>query len=224
MSFSIILLGPPGAGKGTQAGSISREFGLVHLSTGDMLRAAVAEGSSLGVRAKSFMESGGLVPDDLIIDLLLERLSKPDCKKGYMLDGFPRTLPQAEALDTKLKSQNQRINLVLYFNSEPEKIIVRISGRRTCSGCGAVYHATNNPPKVHNVCDHCGGGLLQRKDDEPQTVKKRLDTYFEQTSPLIDFYTEQGLVYEISADRKIADIEVEVLALLHERVLDCDKA
>jgi adenylate kinase len=203
MTLAVVLLGPPGAGKGTQAKHLETNYGLLHLSTGDMLRAAAASGSELGLRAKGFMDRGDLVPDELIIDMLIERLGADDCAKGFMLDGFPRTLPQAHALDAKLKAEGKAIGLVLFFNSDPEAIVARISGRRCCPACGAVFHVVNNPPKVEGVCDFCGAAVILRKDDSPETMRRRLDTYFAATAPLIGYYQAKGVVREISADLPI---------------------
>ena len=216
MAFAMILLGPPGAGKGTQATYISSEFGLTHISTGDMLRGAVSEGTELGKKAKGYMDSGALVPDELIIDMLLERLAKPDCEKGYMLDGFPRTIVQAQALDKKFAQQGESIDLVLFFDSDPEIIVVRMSGRRSCPDCGAVYHVDNNPPKLKDICDACGGQLVTREDDKPETVRKRLDNYFKLTEPLVSHYRKQGLVRDIEADKPIPEIKEEVGQLMEE--------
>ncbi|MDZ7814946.1 MAG: nucleoside monophosphate kinase [Planctomycetota bacterium] len=162
------------------------------------------------------MDSGALVPDELIIDMLLERLSKPDCEKGYMLDGFPRTIVQAQALDKKFAEQDESIDLVLFFDSDPEIIVVRMSGRRTCPDCGAVYHVDNNPPKLKGICDECGGQLITREDDKPQTVRKRLDNYFELTEPLVSHYRKQGLVHDIEADKPIPEIKEEVGQLMRK--------
>ncbi|MFA4987790.1 MAG: adenylate kinase [Candidatus Brocadiia bacterium] len=218
MAFSVVLLGPPGSGKGTQAKTLESDYAMLHLSTGDMLRSAVAAGSDLGLKAKKFMNDGALVPDDLIIAMLLERLKAPDCSRGFMLDGFPRTIPQAEALDAALKQSAGRIDFVLYFNSEPEKIIARMSGRRTCQKCGAVYHVKNNPPKVEGICGFCGDKLIQRPDDNEMTLRKRLTAYFAQTAPLIDYYRTRGVLHEIEADRPIPEITAD-LAKVFSKVL-----
>ncbi len=214
MVKAIVLLGPPGSGKGTSAQHIVTKYGHIHISTGDMLRASVAEGAELGKKAKAFMDKGELVPDDLIIAMLLERIARPDCKNGYMLDGFPRTLPQAEALDASLKARNSKIDLALFFNSDPEVIIDRMSGRRSCPQCGTVYHVKNNPPKSSGICDKDGSALIMRPDDKEEVVRKRLDIYFELTAPLIQFYRSQGILKEIAADRPIAEVYSSIDKLL----------
>ncbi len=198
--MKLILLGAPGAGKGTQAKWISEEYGIPHISTGDILRKNVAEGTELGKEAKKYMDEGKLVPDELIIDMVRDRLSQDDCKNGFILDGFPRTIKQAEALE-KITDVDAVLNIYVPF----EKLIERITGRRTCPKCGAVYHIKYNPPKKDNICDVCGTPLIQRDDDKEETVRKRLKTYEEQTAPLIDYYEKKGKLITVEGQEKVED-------------------
>jgi len=214
VSTAVVLLGPPGAGKGTQAKHIERRFGLVHISTGDMLRAAVAEGSELGRRAEGYMKRGELVPDELIIEMILERIARPDCGKGYMLDGFPRTLAQAEALDASLAERGGRIDLAILFTCDPEAIVERMSGRRVCPTCGAVFHLAHNPPAKPGVCDRDGTPLVLRPDDRPEVVRKRLEVYEENTAPVAEFYRKRGVLAEVDASRPIPEVTAAVDRLL----------
>ena len=186
--MNLIFLGPPGVGKGTIAKEVVKEKKIPQISTGDLLRAAVKEGSELGKEAKEYMDTGKLVPDELVIGLLKDRILKEDCKNGFILDGFPRTIAQAEALE----NSDVVIDKVLNFKASEETIISRISGRRTCKKCSAIYHIKNIPPKAEGICDKCGAELFQRDDDKPESVKKRLDVYKQQTAPLIDFYREKA--------------------------------
>jgi adenylate kinase len=195
--LNIILLGPPGAGKGTQAKKIIAEFGIPHISTGDMFREAMKEGTPLGQLAATFINKGDLVPDEVTIGLVRERLSRPDCQKGYLLDGFPRTLPQAEALDTLAKEIGRPINAVIDFAASRPELIRRITGRRVCSKCGTPYHVDTMKPKVDGVCDVCGGPLIQRKDDNLEALRVRLDHYEVSTKPLIAFYENKGLLRRV---------------------------
>lgn len=195
----IILLGQPGAGKGTQAVLLSEKLGLVHISTGDILREAVKAKTELGSQAKSFMDKGELVPDDIIIKVILERLSKPDIKKGIILDGFPRTVNQAQALDEALKGKSE-IDLVINLNASEQVIVERLTNRRICRKCGAIFNLKNKPPKRQGICDICGGDLYQRDDDKEETVKNRLKVYNKQTSSLIKYYEDQGKLEEVSGD------------------------
>jgi adenylate kinase len=191
--MDIILLGPPGSGKGTQAKMIADKYKVKHISTGDILRENVRNGTPLGVEAKKFMDAGKLVPDSLLIDIIKDRLAKPDVKAGWMLDGYPRTTPQAEALDKILPALGQKIDVVLNIDVPDQELIKRVTGRRMCK-CGTTYHVTFNPPKVPGKCDACGADLYQRQDDTEETVKQRLQAYHAQTQPLIDFYTKRGIV------------------------------
>lgn len=207
--MNLIFLGPPGVGKGTIAKDVVKAKNIPQISTGDLLRAAVKEGSELGKKAKEFMDSGKLVPDELVINLLKERIKKDDCKHGFILDGFPRTIPQAEALEG-----NVEINKVINFKATDETVISRISGRRTCKKCSAIYHIKNIPPKVEGVCDKCGGELYQREDDKEETVKKRLETYKQQTAPLIDFYRKKGILADVETEKPIPEIVKDTMAAI----------
>ena len=194
MKKNIILMGPPGAGKGTLAKQLKTAFDLVHISTGDMFRDAIKEGTELGKLAKSFIDQGHLVPDDVTIGIVRERLSKEDCAHGFLLDGFPRTLPQAEALDSMSKEINRPIEVVVNLDCDEEELVRRISGRRVCKNCGAPYHVVTMKPKVEGVCDICGGPLYQRADDNEEALRVRLGHYVAQTKPLLDFYQAKGLL------------------------------
>ena len=202
----IILLGPPGAGKGTQAKLLIERLGIPQISTGDMLRAAVKAGAPLGAEAKAYMDRGGLVPDAVIIGLVRERLQVPDCSRGYILDGFPRTEAQAEALETTLKDLHLTLDRVLCLEVPSEYLVSRIAGRRTCRNCGAMYHLRFSPSKGEGLCDSCGGETYQRDDDREETVRQRLLVYEEQTAPLIRFYDGRGLLRRISGTGEIAEI------------------
>jgi len=202
----IILLGPPGAGKGTQAKLLIERLGIPQISTGDMLRAAVKAGTPLGAEAKAYMDRGGLVPDAVIIGLVRERLQVPDCSRGYILDGFPRTAAQAEALETTLKDLHLSLDHALCLEVPSEDLVSRIAGRRTCRNCGAMYHLRFSPSKREGVCDACGGETYQRDDDREETVRQRLLVYEEQTAPLIRFYDGRGLLRRISGTGEIAEI------------------
>ena len=191
--MDIILIGPPGSGKGTQAKMIVDRYHVKHVSTGDILRENVRNGTALGVEAKKFMDAGKLVPDALLIDIIKDRLAKDDVKGGWMLDGFPRTMPQAEALDKILPTLGQKIDVVLNIDVPDEELVKRVTGRRMCK-CGTTYHVQFNPPKVEGKCDACGGDLYQRADDTEETVKQRLNAYHAQTQPLIDYYNKKGIV------------------------------
>lgn len=208
--MNIVLLGAPGAGKGTQAAKLIEEFGTAHISTGDMLRAAVKAGTPLGKKAKSYMDAGDLVPDDVIIGLVLERLQEPDTANGFILDGFPRTIPQAEALE----QMGVRIDVVLSLEVSDETIVERLSGRRLCAACGNPYHVKYNPPKDGSRCDKCGGELIVRKDDDPAVVKSRLDTYHEETEPLKAYYESKGILKKIVGQEEVADTTKLTLAAL----------
>lgn len=193
----IILLGPQGSGKGTQADILTKTYGIPHVSTGDILRAAMKAGTPLGAQAKAYVDRGELVPDEVVIGIVRERLSQPDAKKGFLLDGFPRTVPQADALAEALKAQGMALDAVLLLEVPRPVLMDRMTGRRVCKGCGATYHVTFSPPKRAGVCDACGGELYQRTDDNPESIKTRLEAYDRQTTPLIDYYRERGLLAEI---------------------------
>ena len=202
----VAFLGPPGAGKGTQARDLAQEWGALHLATGDMLREAVAAGSTLGREAKSYMDKGALVPDDVIIRMMAERLGAADASRGFILDGFPRTIAQAEALARLLKDLGQTVDTVVYFDvSEPE-LLRRLTGRRVCRTCGHSYHVTSNPPKRAGVCDACGGELYQRDDDGEATVRNRLEVYRRQTAPLLDYYRQRNLLVTVSGEGPVVTI------------------
>ncbi len=215
----LVLLGPPGAGKGTQAQVLSKDLNIPHVSTGDMLREALKAATPLGLKAKEYMEKGALVPDEVVIALVSERLSKADAKKGFILDGFPRTPEQAENLDASLKKLKMPLDLVLYFKTSLAVIIRRLSGRRVCSQCGKNFHLTNFKPKVDGVCDACGGKLFQRPDDKEETIENRLKVYERQTEPLIDYYKKKGTLYETSGDLEVQPLNVILLDLFQKRGL-----
>ena len=210
----IILLGAPGAGKGTQAAIVARELRLVHIATGDLFRQALEQGTELGIKAKSYMERGVLVPDDVTIGMVLERLSAPDYEEGAILDGFPRNLEQAEALDKALQEQAKAIDKVIYIKVSEEELIKRLSGRWICRNCQMPYHAVNSPPRVWGKCDKCGGELYQRHDDTVETVKQRLKVYFAQTAPLIDYYAKVGKLLEIDGEGGVDKVGSRIIAAL----------
>ena len=210
----IIFLGAPGAGKGTQAANLARERGLVHIASGDLFRQALEQGTELGIKAKSYMEKGVLVPDQITIGMVLERISAPDCERGAILDGFPRNLEQAEALDKALAHQGKAIDKVIYIEVSEEELLKRLSGRWICRQCQAPYHATDSPPKVWGRCDKCGGELYQRPDDTEESVKKRLEVYFAETAPLIDYYAQVGKLLEIDGEGSVAEVGRRIMAAL----------
>ena len=212
----IVFLGAPGAGKGTQAIMMAQELDLAHLATGDLFRQAQAEGTELGLQAKSYMEKGMLVPDEITIKMVLERLSAPDYGNGVILDGFPRNLDQAKALDKAFLEQGKTINKVVYIKVDEGELIDRLSGRWICRHCQTPYHATVNPPKVEGKCDRCGGELYQRPDDTAETVKERLKVYFSQTAPLIDYYIQDGKLWEVDGKGELADISKRIVAAIKE--------
>ena len=212
--MNIILLGAPGAGKGTQGELISAKLSIPTISTGNMLREAVANGTELGKKVKSIMESGALVPDELILDLVEDRVAQPDCKNGFILDGVPRTLPQAEALDAR----GVRIDHVVSLEIDDEVITERMSGRRVCKGCGASYHIVNNPPKTEGICDHCGEVVAIRKDDEPETVRHRLEVYHASTEVLKSYYAAQGKVRTVEGNQPIEDAQRDILMAIGAQV------
>lgn len=195
--MKIVMLGAPGAGKGTQAKRIAAKFSVPHISTGDIFRANIKNNTPLGEKAKSYMDKGELVPDELVIELIMDRFAQDDCVNGYVLDGFPRTIPQAEELDKALNGVNDKLDYAIDVDVPDDNIISRMSGRRACLNCGATYHIVHNPPKVENVCDTCNGELILRDDDKAETVKNRLDVYHTQTEPLLKYYTEKGILYTV---------------------------
>ena len=204
--MKIIMLGAPGAGKGTQAVRIAEKNNIPHVSTGDIFRSNIKQGTELGKKAKKYMDEGQLVPDSLTIDLLLDRVSKDDCSKGYILDGFPRTIPQAEALDQALEKMGTKIDCAVNVDVPDQDIVNRMSGRRSCPNCGAVFHIVQLPPKNEGICDNCGTKLVQRDDDKPETVEKRLKVYHEQTQPLIDFYEKKGILKTVDGTMPPDDV------------------
>lgn len=210
------MLGAPGAGKGTQAKMIADKYGVPHVSTGDIFRANIKEGTELGKEAKTYMDKGLLVPDELTVKILLDRVAKDDCKNGYVLDGFPRTIPQAEVLDKALAELGDAIDYAIDVDVPDENIVNRMSGRRACLACGATYHIEHIPPKQEGICDRCGKELVLRDDDKPETVKKRLGVYHEQTQPLIDFYTEKGILKTVDGTVDMKDVFAAITAILGE--------
>jgi len=212
----LILLGPPGAGKGTQAALLSEALGVPHISTGDIFRRNIKEQTELGKKVSGILESGGLVPDDLTCEIVRDRLNRDDCRGGFIMDGFPRTLPQAEMFERMLDENNQRIDAVINITADDAVIVKRMSGRRMCS-CGKVYHVVSHPPKKEGICDSCGSPLYIRDDDREETVRSRLKTYHEQTSPLIDFYSRRGLIIEVNGDKPIEDTFEDIMAALGRR-------
>lgn len=206
MAVNLILMGLPGAGKGTQAEKINQEYNIPHISTGDMFRQAIKEGTELGTKAKEYMDQGALVPDEVTIGIVKERLSKDDTKQGFMLDGFPRTIAQAESLETILSELGQDIDYVVNVDVPEEKLVERLTGRRVCPTCGTTYHVVYNPPKEEGICDRDGSKLIQRDDDKPETVKKRLAVNIEQTQPLLDFYKDKGRLVTVNGDQSIDDV------------------
>ena len=209
----LVFIGPPGAGKGTQAKLLSQRMGFLHLSTGDILREAVKKQTPLGIKAKEYMDRGELVPDSLIIALIEENLPE---EGGVILDGFPRTLAQAEALDNMLNAKGKELSKVLVFETPDEVLIDRLSGRRVCSNCGAVYHIKYNPPKKEGVCDLCGGNLVQREDDKESVVRNRLEVYKRQTQPLIDFYKKKSIIYKLDAMKGVEDLFSEIEGIMKD--------
>ncbi len=212
--MKIIMLGAPGAGKGTQAKKIAEVCKIPHISTGDIFRANIKNGTELGAKAKTYMDKGLLVPDELVCDLVVDRIQQDDCKNGFILDGFPRTIPQAEALKAALTAIEEKMEYAIDIDVPDENIINRMAGRRACVGCGATYHVEFNPTKVEGVCDVCGDKLILRDDDKPETVKRRLDVYHEQTQPLIDFYKKEGILVTVDGTQSMDKVFEDILKVL----------
>ena len=214
--MKIIMLGAPGAGKGTQAKMLAAKYDIPHISTGDIFRANIKNGTELGAKAKEYMDKGLLVPDELVVDLIMDRFQADDCKNGYILDGFPRTIPQAEALDKALAAVGESIDYAINVEVPDENIVNRMSGRRACVGCGATYHIKYSPTKVEGKCDTCNGDLIIRDDDKPETVLNRLNVYHEQTQPLIDYYSAKGVMKEVDGTVDMNDVFDAIVAILGE--------
>lgn len=212
--MKIIMLGAPGAGKGTQAKKIAEKCGIPHISTGDIFRANIKNGTELGKKAKTYMDQGLLVPDELVCDLVVDRIQQEDCKSGYILDGFPRTIPQAESLDQALQTIGEKMDYAIDVEVPDENIVKRMGGRRACVGCGATYHLVYAPTKTEGICDTCGGELILRDDDKPETVQKRLGVYHEQTQPLIDYYKKQGILREVDGSAAMEEVFQGILTIL----------
>ena len=212
--MKIIMLGAPGAGKGTQAKKIAAKYDIPHISTGDIFRANIKNGTELGNKAKTYMDQGLLVPDELVVDLVVDRVQQDDCKNGYVLDGFPRTIPQAEALDKALAALGDKVDYAIDVNVADENIVNRMGGRRACVGCGATYHLVYAPTKTEGICDVCGKELILRDDDKPETVQKRLNVYHEQTQPLIDYYTNAGILKTVDGTVDINDVFAAIVEIL----------
>ena len=212
--MKIIMLGAPGAGKGTQAKKIADKYQIPHISTGDIFRANIKEGTELGKKAKSYMDQGQLVPDELTLELIMDRFQNPDCKNGYVLDGFPRTIPQAEALTEALAKKCETIDYAINVEVPDENIINRMGGRRACLACGSTYHIVYAPTRVEGICDRCGEKLVLRDDDKPETVKNRLNVYHNQTQPLIEYYTRQGKLAEVDGTQSMEDVFNAIVKIL----------
>ena len=212
--MKIIMLGAPGAGKGTQAKQIADKYSIPHISTGDIFRANIKNGTELGKKAKQYMDQGALVPDELTCDLVMDRIQQDDCKNGFVLDGFPRTIPQAEALDAALGKINEKMDYAIDVDVPDENIVNRMSGRRACLNCGATYHLISIPPKVEGICDRCGSEIVLREDDKPETVQKRLKVYHEQTQPLIDYYKNQGILKSVDGTQPMDELFKAIVTIL----------
>ena len=212
--MKIIMLGAPGSGKGTQAKKIAEKYQIPHISTGDIFRANIKNGTELGKKAKTYMDQGLLVPDELVCDLVVDRVQQDDCKKGYILDGFPRTIPQAESLDAALSRLGEAVDYAINVEVPDENIVKRMGGRRACVGCGATYHLVYAAPKKEGICDNCGAELILRDDDKPETVQKRLGVYHEQTQPLIDYYTKKGILKEVDGTMDMGDVFKAIVEIL----------
>lgn len=212
--MKIIMLGAPGAGKGTQAKQIADKYSIPHISTGDIFRANIKNGTELSKKAKQYMDQGALVPDELTCDLVMDRIQQDDCKNGFVLDGFPRTIPQAEALDAALGKINEKMDYAIDVDVPDENIVNRMSGRRACLNCGATYHLISIPPKVEGICDRCGSEIVLREDDKPETVQKRLKVYHEQTQPLIDYYKNQGILKSVDGTQPMDEVFKAIVTIL----------
>jgi adenylate kinase len=210
----LVLLGAPGAGKGTQADLLTKKLKLAHIASGDLFRQALSKGTELGLQAKSYMEKGQLVPNEITIKMVLERITAPDCQAGIILDGFPRNEEQAKALDAALKVQNKGIDKAVYIKVSEQELLTRLTGRWICRACQAPYHEVNSPPKVAGKCDKCGGELYQRADDNTQTIKKRLEVFFAETAPLIDYYSKSGKLLEVQGEGTMEDISARIVSAL----------
>lgn len=206
-----VLLGPPGAGKGTQAVRLVEKYGVPQISTGDIFRKNIKEGTELGKKAQEYMNAGGLVPDELVVDLVKDRLMQDDCANGYLLDGFPRTIAQAEQLDEFLKEQGTKLDAVINFEVGYDTLMERLTGRRLCKACGASYHIKNFPPKTDGICDKCGGELIQRDDDTEETARKRIEVYEESTAPLIEYYTKSGDLKNFNAEKDASEVFEDIV-------------
>ncbi|NIQ96621.1 MAG: adenylate kinase [Desulfuromonadales bacterium] len=212
--MDLILLGPPGAGKGTQAKMLVDRYGIPQISTGDILRAAVREGTPMGVKAKEYMDAGSLVPDEVVVGIVKERLQQDDCGKGFILDGFPRTVAQADALQESLKEFGRGIDAVISLEVDMEALVGRLTGRRTCKECGAGYHVEFDPPQKDGLCDKCGGELFQRQDDQEETIRERLGVYQDQTAPLVEYYAQEGVLYRVDGMAPIDDVQSEIAGIV----------
>lgn len=212
--MKIIMLGAPGAGKGTQANMLAEKYAIPHISTGDIFRANIKNGTELGMKAKSYMDQGQLVPDDVTIGMLLNRISEADCTGGYVLDGFPRTIPQAESLTRALKERSEQIDYAVNVDVSDDRIVTRMAGRRACLGCGATYHIVHNPSKKDGICDACGQNLVLRDDDKPETVVKRLNVYHNQTKPLIEFYRNKNILVTVDGTKNLNEVFEDITKVL----------
>ena len=213
--MKIIMLGAPGAGKGTQAKMIAEKFNIPHISTGDIFRANIKNDTELGKKAKEFMDKGQLVPDELTVEILLDRVAADDCKNGYVLDGFPRTIPQADVLDKELTKLGDKVDFAINVDVPDENIVRRMSGRRACLKCGATYHIEHIPPKQEGICDKCGSELVQRDDDKPETVQNRLSVYHEQTQPLIDYYNKKNILKSVDGTKDMQEVFSDIVNILN---------
>ena len=213
--MKIIMLGAPGAGKGTQAKMIAEKFSIPHISTGDIFRANIKNGTELGKKAKEYMDKGQLVPDELTVEILLDRVANEDCKNGYVLDGFPRTIPQADVLDKELTKLGDKVDFAINVDVPDENIVRRMSGRRACLKCGATYHIEHIPPKKEGICDKCGSELVQRDDDKPETVQNRLSVYHEQTQPLIDYYNKKNILKTVDGTKDMQEVFSDIVNILN---------